>query len=332
MIDKEYMQRLLQIKLPAFPICIPSYNRSDRAKNKTAVRIIEKCDDDIRRNTFMFVRKEQAGDYRSSFPELNIVTLPEVHGLAGTRQYVQDFVTMDLKRPYFIDMDDDIVILEYAFHDSTGEHLSHVWESDWSSILRLGSGIARMAFEKSGCLLGSFHRLRFGSRFPASKTAYCCNRGATPRQLTFVNGKGLMLRGIRRNLAFDVTGDDVGFVAEIAKAEGNFFQMLCLVYDAVRDSRNNSTIRNNDNRRQLAAQEYALLKKYPMRDYLKITHKYEDGSYKYSDIDFRKYREVTGKKDEIVTLEQFAAWLKERQIGRRAQTGHKAAPQRRIQK
>jgi hypothetical protein len=31
-----------------------------------------------------------------------------------------------------------------------------------------------------------------------------------------------------------------------------------------------------------------------MKDYLRIPFRFEDGSYKFSDIDFEKYRKVTG--------------------------------------
>lgn len=316
MIEKEQIQILLARKWGAFPLCIPSYKRWDRKENKTITAIIENCDREIQENTYVFVRAEQERQYKESFPGINIVVLPEVHGLAGTRQYIQEFVVKELKKPYFIDMDDDITQLKYVFHDPAGDHLSRAEETDYSQIIRLGSAISRMAFEKNGCLLGNFHRVRFASNYPASQTAYVVNKGSTPRQVTFVNAKGLTIRGIRRNLDFDVTGDDVGFVAEIAKAGGDFFQIPCLAYAFVDDAEN-SVIRNDGNRRQLAAQEYALLKKYPMRNYLKITQTFEDGSYRFSDIDYGKYRKATGKTQETVTLEQFVRWAAKKAGGKR---------------
>lgn len=311
MTDKRQTQKLLARKWGIFPVCIPSYKRWDRKENKTITKIIESCDEEIQRNTHVFVRAEQEAAYRDSFPGVNIVVLPEVHGLAGTRQYIQEYVVRELRRPYFIDMDDDITQLKYVFHDKEGDHLSKAEETDFSQILRLGCAISRMAFEKHGCLLGNFHRVRFASNYPASQTAYVVNKGSTPRQVTFVNAKGLTMRGIRRNLDFDETGDDVGFVAEIGKAGGDFFQIPCLAYAFVDDAVN-SVIRNDSNRRRLAAQEHALLKKYPMRDYLKITQTFEDGSYKFCDIDYGKYRKICGRPKAEVTLDTFVKWWGEK--------------------
>ena len=311
MIEKKQIQDLLSRKWGIFPICIPSYKRWDRKENKTITNIIEHCDQGIQENTYVFVRAEQEQAYRENFPTINIVTLPKVNGLAGTRQYIQDYVISTLRKPYFIDMDDDIIQVKYVFHDPSGDHLSKSDETDFSQILRFGCAIARMAFEKSKCVLGNFHRVRFASNYPASQTAYVVNKGSTPRQITFVNARELFLRKIKRNLDFDETGDDVGFVAEICKKGGDMFQIPCLAYAFVDDAIN-SVIRNNENRRRLAAQEYALLKKYPMRDYLKITQTFEDGSYKFCDIDYRKYREICDRPKEEVMIEDFLSWVKEK--------------------
>ena len=311
MIDKQKINRILSKRWNVFPICIPSYKRWERKANKTITSIIEKCDIDIQENTYVFVRKEQEEAYRENFKTVNIVVLPEVQGLAGTRQYIQDYVISVLKRPYFIDMDDDITAVKYVYHDESGDHLSRTEETDFSQILRLGSALALMAFQKDRCVLGNFHRVRFANNYPASQTAYVVNKGSTPRQITFVNAKELIVRGIKRNLAFDITGDDVGFVAEIGKAKGDFFQIPCLAYSFVDDAIN-SVIRNDENRKRLAEQEYALLKTYPMSSYLKITQTFEDGSYRFSDIDFKKYREITGRPEAKVTLEEFIRWVSEK--------------------
>lgn len=324
MIEKQDTLRLLGRRWKPLPVCIPSYNRWDRKENKTITGVIEKCDTDIQRNAYVFVRKEQEAAYRASFPTINIVTLPEVNGLAGTRQYIQDYAIGTLNSPYFIDMDDDITSLKFVWHDAAGDHLSKTEETDPSRILRLASVIAIMAFEKHRCVLGNLHRVRFASNYPASQTAYVVNKGSTPRQVTFVNARELALRGIRRNLEFDETGDDVGFVAEICKTGGDLFQIPCLAYSFVDDAVN-STIRNDGNRRRLAAQEYSLLKKYPMRDYLRITQTFEDGSYRFSDIDYGKYRAIAGRPKANVTLEDFKKWAEAKTA--RKKTGQKRGKQ-----
>ena len=98
MIEKQQIQKLLARRWGAFPICIPSYKRWDRKENKTITGIIEKCDAELQASTHVFVRAEQEQAYRESFPTVNIVVLPEVHGLAGTRQYIQDYVISTLRK------------------------------------------------------------------------------------------------------------------------------------------------------------------------------------------------------------------------------------------
>ena len=316
-IGRKQIEALMAVKYPIFPICIPSYKRWDRKANTTLSKIIENCDAEIQKNTYVFVRAEQAAAYIESFKTVNIVVLPPVNGLAGTRQYIVDYVTETLGKPYFIDLDDDITDLKFVWHDAGGDHLSKKEESDYSKILRFGCAVSRMAFEKHDCVMGNFHRVRFASNYPASQTAYVVNKGSTPRQVMFISAKALLVKGIRRNLAFDETGDDVGFVAEICKNGGNLFQIPCLAY-AFTDDAVNSVIRNDSNRRRLAQQEYDLLKQYPMgKAYLKITQTFEDGSYRFSDIDYSKYCEVSGNKKASVSIADFVGYMKQKTASRK---------------
>lgn len=287
------------------PVCIPSYKRFDRKENKTLTRIIEGCDREIQDNTYVFVRKEQASAYRDSFPSVNIVVLPEVNGLAGTRQYICDFVASDLSKPHFMDMDDDITGLKTVSLNEHGKPcLSKAGEADQGKIIRLGYAISKVAFGLHKCVLGNMRRVRFANELVNTQTAYVTNKGATPRQVMYISVKALREKHIRRNMMFDPTGDDVGFVAEIAKTSSNFFNIPCLAYSFVDDAVN-SVIRNDSNRKELAQYEYRCLKKYPMADYLRIPFTFEDGTYKFSDIDYTKYRKITGLKSESVTLERF---------------------------
>ena len=127
-INRSQIERLMANKYPIFPICIPSYKRWDRKANTTLSKIIENCDEEIQRNTYVFVREEQAAAYRESFKTVNIVVLPPVNGLAGTRQYIVDYVTETLKKPYFIDLDDEKEkLLNIAMNRIEGD-----WE--WSKL------------------------------------------------------------------------------------------------------------------------------------------------------------------------------------------------------
>jgi len=309
MVVKSQVAEMLERADKLFPICIPSYKRWDRKENKTLTRLIEKCDKAVQDNTYVFVREEQYGLYRESFPSVNIVKLPQVNGLASTRQYIVDFVLGELGQPYFMDMDDDIMNLKVVTTDTDGKpKLSLLGEFDTAKVIRLGCLISELAFSDFGCLLGSFRRVRFANHKEFAQTAIMINKGATPRQVMFINAEGLRKAGIRRNMMFDPTGDDVGFVAEIAKVRGNMFNIPFLAYAFIDDAVN-SVIRNDDNRRQLAQYEERCIKQYPMRNYMRVPFTFEDGSYKFCDIDFTKYRKVTGAKGKNVPLDYVYKWI-----------------------
>lgn len=304
MIEINDMFAILKNAKEVFPICIPSYKRWKRKDNKTMAKIIEESDEEIQNNTWLFVRKEQYKYYAEEYPDTHIVVLPEVGGLASTRQYIEDYVYNVMKQPYFIDIDDDITTMNAVVLDNGKPRMTHKNEVTMGSLIRLSCEIAKMAFEKDACVLGKPHRARFANRVEATQTAYVTNKGGTPRSVTFVNAYMTHRLGIRRNMIFDPTGDDVGFVAEIGKKKGNMFNIPCLAYNFV-DDEINSVIRNDQNRRALAEYEYDCLKQYPMIDYLRIPFRYEDGGYKYSDIDFTKYRKITGLKSRAVSLKSF---------------------------
>lgn len=305
MFTKEQMRWLLDNTNAICPICIPSYKRYDRKENKTLTRIIEGADKELQENTYVFVRKTQADAYRENFPSVNIVVLPEVNGLAGTRQYICDFILDELKKPYFMDMDDDITGLKTVTLSEDGKPcLSKAGEVEPGKIIRLGYEIAKVAFGLYGCVLGNLRRVRFANEYKNTQTAFVTNKGATPRQVMYIDATALRKKNIRRNMMFDPTGDDVGFVAEIAKTASNFFNIPCLAYSFVDDAVN-SVIRNDGNRKALAQYEYQCLKKYPMAEYLRIPFTFEDGSYKFSDIDYAKYRKVTGLRSDSLSLAKF---------------------------
>ena len=306
MITKDEMLRLQKMKWDVMPICIPSYMRYERKSNKTLTSLIEKCDEEIQKNTYVFVRREQAEQYKESFPSVNIISLPEINGLAlaTTRQYMQDFVAYELKQPYCVDMDDDINDLKFVYHENGKDHLSKSGEVNPSLIFRLAFEFSRMAFEKNGCVFGNIHRVRFANTFPASQMAYVVNRGATPRQVTFVNVKELTRIGVKRNPAFNVNGDDVGFIAEISKYGKDFFQIPSLAYSFVDDS-TNSVIRNSKNIKAKSAYTYNQLQNYPMKNFLRSTITFDDGSFKFGDIDYSAYCKIYNRPSGKVSIENF---------------------------
>lgn len=286
------------------PICIPSYKRWDRKDNKTLDVISKFCSESMRDRTYVFVRKEQESEYRHSFPEFKIITLPNVGGLSTTRQFIADYTLDELNSPYCIDVDDDITGIGQIVIDSKGKPHDRGGRETFEKCLDKATRIAIDAMELSNCVIGGLHRRHFSQSLAAAKTAYKVNAGPTPRHIVFQNVALMRALGLRRDPAFDPTGDDVGLVAVLAKARQSFFHIPCIVYSYVSD-KDNSVIRNDGNRRTLATYEYEQLKRYPMGNkYLRIPFRFDDGSYRYSDIDFVKYRKYTGLPTYSVPLEQ----------------------------
>lgn len=306
MVTKQMMEYLLESANGLGPICIPSYKRWD-TKDNTTLSLIKQCDQDIQASTFVFVRQEQLKQYKSSFDFVNIVPLPkEINGLAGTREYICWFVLNVLKQDVFMDLDDDIKYITWMFYDEAKQSTKHSTSVNHkvSECIRLGFNLSRFVFDTQPLtVMGSFRRQRFCQNAENSQTLAIINKGATPRQCMFINAKRLSEMNIHRNLIFDPTGDDVGFVAEILQKGGELFNIPCLGYDFVDDAVN-SVIRNDSNRKQLASYEEQCLMQYEFgKHYMKKTFTFDDSSYKFCDIDWRAYHKLKGTKPRIILLE-----------------------------
>lgn len=307
MVSKQTMEYLLESANGLGPICIPSYKRWDVRENKT-LQIIKQCDKDIQQSTFVFVRQEQYDKYKEPFDFVNIVPLPaEIKGLAGTREYICWYVLNILHQDIFMDLDDDILDLLWMYHNPEKQCTRHSVNAErkWSQIIRLGFNLSKFIFDKEPkTVMGSFRRQRFCQHEENSQTAAIINRGATPRQCMFIHAKRLNSMGIHRNLIFDPTGDDVGFCAEILQNGGELFNIPCLGYEFVDDAVN-SVIRDDSNRRQLAAYEEQCLMQYEFgKYYMKKTFTFEDGAYKFCDIDWRAYHKLKGTQARKIMLEE----------------------------
>ena len=307
MITKQEMEYLLSTANGIGPICIPSYKRWAEKDNKT-LEIIKTCDDDIKASTFVFVRPDQYEKYAESFNFVHIVRLPaEIKGLTGTREFICWYVLHELKQDIFMDLDDDIKYITWMFYDEDKNCTKHSVSLTHrvSDTIRLGFNLAEYVFNRvPNAVLGSFRRQRFCQNVENSQTLAIINRGATPRQCMFVNCKRLEEMGIHRNLIFDPTGDDVGFCAEILQHDGALFNIPCLGYDFVDDAVN-SVIRTDANRKELAAYEEQCLMQYDFgKHYMKRTFTFEDGSYKFCDIDWKSYHKFKGTKPHTIMLEE----------------------------
>lgn len=309
MIYKQQMEALVTSSHLKYPIFIPSYSRWNKEDNKT-LQLMSKMPEWVQHTMiFVFVREEQYAQYRKSFPNItNIVCLPSqgINGLASTREYMVWYANNVLRTPYFIDMDDDIIRLDYIYTDN-GKTSKHTLINEISPYFILSTAclISEYVFNRyPDTVLAGLRRQRFCQGIDNSQTMAKINSGATPRQVMIVNAKRLYEKNIHRNMLFDPTGDDVGFCAEILQNGGTMFNIPCLSYDFVDDSIN-SVIRNDNNRRQLASYEEACLMLYDFgKYYMKRTFTFDDGSYKFCDIDWKAYHKYKGTTPNKILLEE----------------------------
>lgn len=280
------------------PIFVPSYNRPEFV----SARILNTFTPEARERIFIVTRWEQRKAYRKANPKLNILPISkdyEINGLASTRQFIFEYAAAH-RIPRIIDMDDDITYLSFLFDGvsaNTGQPYSkHSIKADREAdplldqrILTLAGSIARQVYKRHpNTYLGNIRRQRMSQAAPNAKLKYIVNKGPTPRQVTFVNVRGLYEADINRDMCFDPHGDDIGFCAVILKHHGNLFNIPCLTYDYVSE-KCDSVIRTPETSKQLHKYEYYQLMKYPIRDYLRTSFRDEDGDYMWGDINWQAY-------------------------------------------
>lgn len=297
---KNLLDSLNPKKMPH--IFCPSYMRPEFVSAK----LFRTFSPEVQKKIHIVVRKEQYEDYKKANPEFDIISLGDypVDGLASTRQFIYEYA-VEHKYPVIIDMDDDIKYLAYMYNgvSGTGNKCSkHTIMADreedpllQQKVLLMAGYIARQVFrEHPDVVLGNIRRQRLSQNPDNAKLKYIVDCGPTPRQVTIMNVKGLHRLGIDRNTKrFDRHGDDIGFVAEILKNGGHCFNIPCLTYDYVSE-KCDSVIRTPETEKELHAYEYKMLQKYPIKDYLRISFKDEEGNYMWGDVDWRKFHKLQG--------------------------------------
>lgn len=300
----EMKQKLDEIDANSMPhIFCPSYNRPEFVSAK----MFNSFSPEVKKKVHIVVRSEQYKSYRKHNPGLHIIPIPKdypISGLASTRQFIFEYAVKS-RYATIIDMDDDIKNLAYMYDgiSGTGRACSkHSIKIDRENdplleqkVLLMGAEIAREVFKKyPNVYLGNIRRQRLSQGVDNAKLKYMINAGPTPRQVTFVNVKGLYKARINRNVKrFDRHGDDIGFCAVILKAGGSLFNIPCLTYDYVSE-KCDSVVRTPETEKELHAYEYSMLQKYPMKNYLRITFKDEEGNYMWGDVDYRKLHKIRG--------------------------------------
>lgn len=286
-------------------IFCPSYNRPDFV----SAALFRTFDDEVKAKVHIVVRAEQYKAYKKQNPDLDVIAIPKdypINGLASTRQFIFEYA-VEHHYSVIIDMDDDIKNIAYMYDgvSGTGNPCSkHTIAIDRENdpliqqkVLLMAGKIAREVFKNHpDVYLGNIRRQRLSQNPDNAKLKYIINAGPTPRQVTLLNVKGLYKAGINRDVKrFDRHGDDIGFCAVILKAGGSLFNIPCLTYDYVSE-KCDSVIRTPETEKELHAYEYRMLQKYPIKDYLRISFRDDEGNYMWGDVDNRKLHKLRGTK------------------------------------
>ena len=201
-------------------------------------------------------------------------------------------------------MDDDIRNLAYMYDgvSGSGEACSkHTIRADRledplleQKVLQDACVIAKEVFrDNPKVYLGNIRRQRMSQHAENSKLKYIVNSGPTPRQVTLINVKGLSKAGIDRDMIFDRHGDDIGFCAVILANGGSLFNIPCLTYDYISE-KCDSVIRTPETEKELHKYEWDMLQKYPIKDYLRVSFKDDEGNYMWGDVNWQAYHKING--------------------------------------
>ena len=280
-----------------FHLLIPSYNRPQAPLVGLAKQLMRDA-----YPWFVFVRKSQARDYRAAgTPRQHMVLMPDAKGgtLGDTRNWMMRWATREGFRHVF-DWDDDVARIGRKLPDGT-RHQS--WKStgnedpwfDGPGYWEEASRLARQVFRLyPGTVAGSIQNQRW-----ASSLTLQVQCGKTPRRTKILNVERLVENDLWCPPEFRFHGEDIGNTAMYLQYDWQVFTICNLVYDFVSETDVNlpSTLRSRDEEenRKVHAQEYEDLQHYDIKDYLRVNKAYDDGAYMYGDVDWRKFRKVTGQ-------------------------------------
>ena len=307
---RDMLQALKESTVKDMPyILIPSYRRPDF---KFASRLLPHFTPDGLQKVFIFVREEQYKSYKKQNPHLQYVIIPKgaVDGVGSTRNFLLEWA-IDNRLPVVMDMDDDVHTLQFLYNTTNdkGEIISrHSTVDMWQKyphlpqrILQLAGVISKEVFKNHPeVAVGNIRKQRFSGDRDCAETKYVINKGPTARQTKILNVKLCKKQGLRVPDDFNLHGDDIGFVAEVLQRGFSCFNIPCLCYDYV-DEKINSVVRNPTNEeanRWLHQLEYDALQKMEIgkKDYLRETFKFEDGQYKFGDVNWQKYGKAHASK------------------------------------
>lgn len=278
------------------PLFIPSYNRPDAPLIGLANQLL--------RDQYpwgVFVRKSQKHDYLRNVPENHLIVVDDhlIPTLGDTRNFIMEFA---LEHHYnrIFDWDDDVFRIGRKLPDGT-RHESYTstksnpaWLTDatyWHELSRISNEVFDLY---PGTVAGSVQNQRW-----ASSHTLQVNCGKTPRRTKILDVARLTENGLWCPDEFLFHGEDIGNTAMYLENRWQIFTVCNLVYDFVPETDLNlpSTLRDRDEdkNKSIHLEEFENLQNYEIKDYLRINKSYEDGSYMYGDIDWRKFRKITGE-------------------------------------
>lgn len=278
------------------PLMIPSYNRPAAPLVGLAKHMLGSS-----YPWWVFVRKSQARDYLANVPRANLVTMPDsqVPTLGDTRNWMLRWAAREGIDQAF-DWDDDVFrvglkLAEGARHQSTRKTGNLEPWFDGPGYWLRASKLAREVFDMyPSTVVGSIQNQRWGKSHTLQVQS-----GKTPRRTKILNVQRLVENDLWCPPEFRQHGEDIGNTAMYLQYGYQVFTICNLTYDFVPESDPNlpSTLRDREEQhnRAIHAQEFESLQQYDIKNYLRVNKAYEDGSYMYGDVDWRKFRAFTGQ-------------------------------------
>ena len=311
--NKDMFRLLQETSVDEMPyIFVPSYKRPEFAFGQT---VLCNFSSEALKKVFIFVREKQYKLYKKYNPGLQFEVIPDgaVTNIGTTRNYLLQFA-IDSRIPRIIDIDDDITHIHYIYNkkNARGEVISKHscyarWEKEYPETpqlcLQLAGRIAKEVFhDHPEVVLGNIRKQRFSNHRACGETKYQINKGPTPRQVNIINVKQCYKNGIWIPEDFCRHGSDIGFNANVLQMGFSCFNIPCLCYDYISEKVDSVVRDPNDEEanRWLHKMTYDNLQKWEIKDYLRETIKYEDGLFKYGDVDWRRYHKLHGTEPIVV--------------------------------
>ena len=280
-------------------LCVPSYTRPDFVFGRQLRRASKEF---LKSHVFIFFFFFELAAYTAINPDYNYVVVPETHyGLGATRNFLRLWCK-DKGCKFALDWDDDIehVRFMYASTDrygdpSTKHNSSADEESDPIFVERLLCYTAYLA----DYLFNNYPRLRAGNvrrqhfcgHEYVNKTLAHINKGATPRQTNIWKLADYDADRYLPEMA-RWHGEDIISASCVLQNGEDLFSIQQVGYDYVPESKASvvrDTDENSERNRKLHAQEFKDLQTLEVKDYLRMSKTYPDGSYMYGDIDWKKF-------------------------------------------